>query len=173
MKNILNAILNHKDRKDFKEFVVFVANQKTDICLRNGIIQLFRQYCDVHNKPQKFAQNSSMFNFLKKAQELFLADGTLVMLHRYAIAKYRFYRIQLDGEYMEEISLTEYLDLRDRHFLKKKTDNYQLKLDFMPFYDFSPSIRDTRTVGKGIRFLNRYMCSNIFSRPDEWNAKLF
>jgi len=114
-----------------------------------------------------------MFNFLKKTQELFIADGTLVMLHRYAFAKYHFCRIRLDGEYMEEISLNDYLDLRDLYFLKKKRDNYQLKIDFMPFYDFSPSIRDTRTVGKGIRFLNRYMCSNIFSRPDEWNAKLF
>ncbi|MBT8368719.1 MAG: sucrose synthase, partial [Deltaproteobacteria bacterium] len=173
MKNVLNEILTKKDRKDFKEFVVFVANQPTIICLRNGIIQLFRQYCDQYNKPQKFRRNSSMFNFLKKAQELFLADGALVMLHRYAIAKYQFYRIRLDGESMEEISLEDYLDLRDLHYLKKKADNYQLKLDFMPFYDFSPLIRDTRTVGKGIRFLNRYMCSNIFSRSDEWNAKLF
>jgi hypothetical protein len=63
MQNILNEILNKKDRKEFKEFVVFVANQPTDICLRNGIIQLFRQYCDQHNKPQKFRRNSSMFNF--------------------------------------------------------------------------------------------------------------
>jgi sucrose synthase len=173
MKNVLIEILNKKDRKDFKEFVVFVTNQQFGICLRNGIIQLFRQYCDQHNKTKKFRQNSSMFNFLKKTQELFLADGTLVMLHRYAIAKYRYYRIRLDGEYMEEISLNDYLDLRDLQFLKKKRDNYKLKIDFMPFYDFSPSIRDTRTIGNGIRFLNRYMCSNIFSRPDEWNAKLF
>jgi sucrose synthase len=173
MKNVLVDILNKRDRKDFKEFVVFVTSQQFGICLRNGIIQLFRQYCDEHNKTQKFRQNSSMFNFLKKAQELFLADGTLVMLHRYAIAKYRFYRIRLDGEYMEEISLNDYLDLRDLQFLEKKRDNYQLKIDFMPFYDFSPSIRDTRTLGNGIRFLNRYMCSNIFSQPDKWNAKLF
>ena len=173
MKNILNSIFNKKDRQDFKEFVVFVTSQPTGICLRNGIILLFRQYCDRHNKSEKFRRNSSMFSFLKKAQELFLADGTLVMLHRYAIAKYRFYRIRLDGEYMEEISLKDYLDLRDLHFLKKKSDSYQLKIDFMPFYDFSPSIRDTRAVGNGIRYLNRYMCSNIFSRPDEWNAKLF
>jgi sucrose synthase len=173
MKNVLHEILNKKDRKDFKEFVVFVTSQQFSICLRNGIILLFRQYCDHHKKTQKFRENSSMFNFLKNAQELFLADETLVMLHRYAIAKYRFYRIRLDGEYMEEISLNEYLDLRDLQFLKKKRNNYQLKIDFMPFYDFSPSIRDTRTVGNGIRFLNRYMCSNIFSRPDEWNAKLF
>ncbi|MGD2187667.1 MAG: sucrose synthase [Desulfobacterales bacterium] len=173
MKNVLNEILNKKDRRDFKEFVVFVTNELTGSCLRNGIIQLFRQYCDQHHKSQKFRRDSSMFNFLKKAQELFLADGTLVMLHRYAIAKYRFYRIGLDGDYMEEISLTDYLDLRDSNVLKKKMGNHHLHIDFMPFYDFSPSIRDTRTVGKGIRFLNRYMCSNIFSRPDEWNAKLF
>ncbi|MBW2450426.1 MAG: sucrose synthase [Deltaproteobacteria bacterium] len=173
MSNILNEILNNKDRKEFKEFVAFVANQPTGICLRNGIIQLFRQYCDEHNKPKKFRQNSTMFNFLKKTQELFPADGTLVILHRYAIAKYHFCRIRLDGEYMEEISLNDYLDLRDLYFLKKKRDNHQLKIDFMPFYDFSPSSRDTRSVGNGIRFLNRYMCSNIFSRPDEWNTKLF
>ena len=173
MKNVLNEILDKKDRGDFKEFVVFVDNQQFGICLRNGIIQLFRQYCDQHNKTEAFRQDSSMFNFLKKSQELFVADGTLVMLHRYAIAKYRYYRIRLDGEYMEEVSLTDYLDLRDSSVMKKTMDNHHLHIDFMPFYDFSPSIRDTRTVGNGIRYLNRYMSSNIFSRPDEWNAKLF
>jgi sucrose synthase len=173
MKNVLNEIIEKKDRSDFKEFVVYFTNQSTGICLRNGIIQHFRQYCDHHNKSQKFRQNSSLFNFLKNSQELILADGTLAILHRYAVAKYRFYRIRLDGEYVEEIPLTDYLDLRDSYVLKKKIDNYHLHIDFMPFYDFSPSIRDTRTVGNGIRFLNRYMCSNIFSRPDEWNAKLF
>jgi sucrose synthase len=173
MKNVLNAILNKKDRRDFREFVVFVTNQQFGICLRNGIIQLFRAYCDQYKKGLKFRQESSMFNFLKKAQELFLARETLVMLHRYAIAKYRYYRIRLDGEYMEEISLTDYLDLRDSYVLKKKMNNSHLHIDFMPFYDFSPSIRDTRTIGNGIRFLNRYMSSNIFSRPAEWNAKLF
>ena len=52
MKNVLIEILNKKDRKDFKEFVVFVTNQQFGICLRNGIIQLFRQYCDQHNKTK-------------------------------------------------------------------------------------------------------------------------
>ena len=103
MKNVLNAILNKKDRRDFREFVVFVTNQQFGICLRNGIIQLFRAYCYQYKKGLKFRQESSMFNFLKKTQELFLADGTLVMLHRYAIAKYHFCRIRLDGDYMEEI----------------------------------------------------------------------
>jgi sucrose synthase len=172
MENILHAIFNKKERQEFREFVVFVAGQPIRNSLRNGIIQLFRDYCERHNKNEKFRYHSSIFKFLKKAQEFFITDDHLMMLHRYAMAKYRFYRIRLDGEYMEETSLSHFLDLKD-HYVSGKTVNTPLHVDFLPFYDFSPSIRDTRTVGNGIGFLNRYMCSNIFSRPNEWNAKLF
>jgi sucrose synthase len=134
---------------------------------------LFREYCDQNRKTKKFQQSSSLFNFFKKAQELFITKEHLVLMHRYAIAKYRFYMVRRDGEYMEEITLSKYLDLKDDYALQERKDGYHLHIDFMPFYDFSPSMRDTRSVGNGIRFLNRYLSSNIFSKPDEWNAKLF
>jgi sucrose synthase len=65
------------------------------------------------------------------------------------------------------------LDLKDHFALDGRHDGRALKIDFMPFYDYSPTIKDIRSVGNGIRFLNRYMCSNIFSQPDTWNAKMF
>lgn len=173
MENLLNILIDKKDHKDFKEFVFFATKQPKRILLRNEIIQLFRQYCDQHEKTKKFRENSSIFNFFKRNQELLNTDDHLALLHRYAMAKYRFYLVRVDGEYIEEISLPDYLDLKDYHTLQRKVDNNHLRLDFMPFYDFSPSIRDIHSVGNGIRFLNRYMCSNIFSRPEEWNSKLF
>lgn len=104
---------------------------------------------------------------------MFITNEHLVLMHRWAIARYRFYMVRRDGEYMEEISLSRYLDLKDYYARQKKDDGYHLHIDFMPFYDFAPSLRDTRSIGNGIRFLNRYLSSNIFSRPDEWNTKLF
>jgi len=172
MKNQLSTLINKTDRRDFKELVFFVAQEPNTILLRNEIIQLFRNYCDQHNKSKKFRENSSIFNFMKKIQELLITDDHLVLLHRYTMAKYRFYLVWLDGEYIEEIQLSNYLDIKDNCVSQQKMDHH-LHLDFMPFYDFSPSIRDIRSVGNGIRFLNRYMCSNIFSRPEEWNSKLF
>ncbi|MGA9177163.1 MAG: sucrose synthase, partial [Desulfobacterales bacterium] len=173
MKNLLGSIIRKNEHKDFKELVSFMTYQKQRIHLRNGIIQLFRQYCDQHRKTKKFRENSSLFNFFRKVQELFITKEHLVLMHRYAIAKYRFYMVRRDGEYIEEISLLTYLDLKDYYAQQKSKDGYHLHIDFMPFYDFSPSVRNIRSVGKGIRFLNRYLSSNIFSRPDEWNAKLF
>ena len=173
MENVLAELISKKDRKDFKEFVAFITNQPDSIYLRNGIIQLFRQYCDQNRKSKRFRQESSLFNFFKKSQELFLTKDHLALTHRYRMSRYRYYLIRQDGEYMETISLANYLDLKDYYTLNKSRKDQHLHIDFMPFYDFSPSIRDIRSVGSGIRYLNRYLSSNIFSRPDEWNQKLF
>jgi sucrose synthase len=173
MKNLLGSLIRKNEHKDFKELISFVSNKHDTIYLRNGIIQLFREFCDKNQKTRKFRENSSLFHFLKKAQELFITNEHLVLMHRWAIAKYRFYMVRWDGEHLEEISLSTYLDLKDDYAWQKSKNDYHLHIDFMPFYDFSPSVRDIRSVGNGIRFLNRYLSSNIISRPDEWHNKLF
>ena len=173
MENLLSTVIAKKDQRDFKELITFITRSRTPIVLRNGIIQLFRDFCDGHQKSKAFTEKSSVFAFIKKTQELFLVDDHLAVMHRYAIAKYRFYLIRQDGGYIEETTLARYLQLRDFHFQKKTEDGLPLCLDFMPFYDFSPTIRDTRTVGNGIRFLNRYMSSSLFSRPREWVKKSY
>jgi len=173
MENLLSTLIAKEDHKEFKELIFFMAESETDIVLRNGILQLFSSYCDEHEKPEQFRTTSSVFAFIKKAQELFIVDDHLALMHRYTMAKYRYYLIRKDGEYIEETSLSNYLDLRDSIILPSKADGLQLRLDFMPFYDFTPTIRDIRSVGNGIRFLNRYMSSNIFSRPRKWREKSF
>jgi len=173
MENLLGTLISEEDHKRFKGFISFIAESGTDIVLRNGILQLFRSYSDKHEKSAPFQQTSSIFEFVKKAQELFIVDDHIALMHRYAMAKYRYYLIRKDGEYIEETSLPNYLDLRDYTILQTKTAGLQLRLDFMPFYDFTPTIRDIRSVGNGIRFLNRYMSSSIFSRPRKWRDKAF
>ncbi len=174
MNNLLKDLISKKDQRDFKELTVFFANQPSlQVWLRNPIIQMFREFCDHCEKPDAFRDKSSVFDFIKKCQELFPINEHLAVMHRHAITRFRFYLIHKDGEYIEEIDLPHYLTLKDNYMAVHNQDGGGLKLDFLPFYDFSPSIRDTRTIGNGIRYLNRYMCSNIFSKPDEWNAKLF
>ena len=173
MQNLLNTIIVKKERQDFKELIHFFAGSGARLMLRNEVIQVFRDYCDRQNKSKSFRKRSSMFQFLKKVQELFISDEHLALVHRYAIAKYRYYLIRMDGEYIQKTTLNDYLDRRDRYAMQTSREDKHLSIDFMPFYDFSPTIRDIRTVGSGIRFLNRYMSSSIFSRPREWLDKSF
>jgi len=173
MENLLHKIIRQEDRRDFKEFIAFITSDQQDIVLRNGIIQLYRRYCKQNGKIETDRERSSVLAFLKKSQELFSINDHLALMHRHGIAKYRFYLIRKDGEYIQETSQKNYLDLKDFLVNRQPADGIGLSLDFLPFYDFSPTIRDIRSVGNGIRFLNRYMSSDIFSRPDRWISKSF
>lgn len=173
MKNALDKIIKKEERRDFKEYISILVREDQTLFLRNDILYYFRKYCDDSDKSQEFREKSTIFMFLKKVQELFIHNNRIALLHRYDIAKYNYYFLRPDGEYMDAISSQAFLDFKDRYVLKDNVDGTQLRIDYIPFYDYFPSIRDWRTIGNGIRFLNRYMCSNIFSRPDEWNTKLF
>jgi sucrose synthase len=48
-----------------------------------------------------------------------------------------------------------------------------LELDFQPFYDYTPTIRDPKNIGKGVRFLNRYLSSKLFQDPRQWLESLY
>ena len=165
MENLLNTLIVKKERQDFKELIHFFAGSGARLYLRNEIIQVFRNYCDRQNKSTSFRKRSSMFQFLKKVQELFISDEHFELVHRYAIAKYRYYLIRMDGKYIQETTLNDYLNRRDRYALRASREDKHLSIDFMPFYDFSPTIRDIRTVGSGIRFLNRYMAAAFSADP--------
>jgi len=173
MQNRLPAILDRGELKDFKEYVLLLTSQSQRFFLRNDLLYHFRIFCEQNGKEEEFREESTMVAFIKRIQELFIQDDRIALLHRYDIARYRFYFLRLDGEYMEEIDSRAYLDIKDRYVLKGPRNGTHLHMDILPFYDYSPSIRDTRSVGHGIRFLNRYLCSNIFSKPEEWNEKLF
>ncbi|MGB5985338.1 MAG: sucrose synthase, partial [Desulfobacterales bacterium] len=172
-QNLIPSLLTRNDRKDFIEYIALLLDQKKKFFLRNELLIIFRQYSDTHQKSKRFREKSSLFNFIKQIQELFVSDGHIVAVHRYDIAKYAFYLLRQDGQYMETIDSERYLALKDLYISGNGRRATPLKIDFMPFYDYTPSIKDPRNIGDGIRYLNRYLCSQIFTAPDTWHTRLF
>jgi sucrose synthase len=75
---------------------------------------------------------------------------------------------------IEAMTVQELLDMRDRlvnRYYPNEGD--LLEIDFGPFYDYSPIIRDPKNIGKGVQFLNRYLSSKLFADPKQWQESLF
>jgi len=173
MKTLLATLISPKELKEFKAFIILMATQEIKYLMKNDIWLMFLQFCDANNKGPKFRKSSSTAFFFKNIQEVLISNEHMMIAHRWAMAKYRFYCVRNDGEYLEEIRVTEFLSLKDAYVLKREINPSPLRLDFMPFYDFFPSLKDTQSIGNGIRFLNRFQCSRFFQNPEKWNAKLF
>ncbi len=170
---MLHELISKVDLKDFREIIALLMSQEHPILLRNDILLTFEHYCDLHEKNVRFRTQSSIVRFLSRIQEALVLDEHLVIMHRYAIARYRYYRLRSDAEQLEEIAVREYLDLKARQILGEHAPQNPLQIDLTPFYDYAPLIRDPKAIGLGIRFLNRYLCSSNFQNPEAWNAKSF
>lgn len=175
MKNRLPELIDEREHKDFKDFVFIVTNRESRYLLRNDIQLTFREIARRKEMDDTAIRESSMARFLDRVHEMFIVEDSILILHRYDIAKYRFYRMSAGGEFVEEIDVGEYLKYKDIYVMGPREARMKppLRIDFMPFHDYSPTMRDPRHIGAGIRYLNKHLSSSLFQNPERWGRKLF
>ncbi|MCG8607216.1 sucrose synthase, partial [bacterium] len=173
MLKSLNDLIDLQEVQDFRMFLYELWHDEKKYLLNNDIMLALEDFCKENNKAE-LLNGSTIYKLLQHTPELIISEDVAVLIHRYQMARYRFYKISIQVDDVEEISIRQLLDFRDR-YVQPQFDgtNGKLHVDFLPFYDYGPNIKDVKSVGKGIEYLNKYMSSNLFQNPEKWNACLF
>lgn len=175
MSELLQAVLESDERTDLRQFASELNNQEKRYLLRNDILAAFDVYCDKYEKPDQFRSASQLQKLIYFTQEIILEESsTFCLIIRPTIASQEVYRINWQEWVVEPMTVQELLDVRDRlvgRFHPQEGD--MLELDFGPFYDYTPTIRDSKNIGKGVQYLNRYLSSKLFQDPRQWLETLF
>ncbi|MFZ9737867.1 MAG: sucrose synthase [Prochlorotrichaceae cyanobacterium] len=168
MSLVLSTIINSSERNDLKQFISELQNQDQYYLLRNDILGAFTAYCDRYNKTEEFRTKSQVKRFIDQTQEIIICQENLCWIIRPKIAHQIAFLILPDLSF-EQISAQEILNIRDRFVDRYHPEEGSiLSLDFKPFYDYSPIIRDPKNIGKGVQFLNRYLSSKLFQDARDW-----
>lgn len=173
MSNLIEIIVNSDEKIDLWQFFGELRNSEKKYLLRNDILIAFETYCKVQEKPDSFYESSRLSKLIYYTQEIILEEESLYLVYRPKIAKHEVYRIH-NGFTIEPLTIQELLDVRDRfvnHYHPEEGDVFEV--DFGPFYDYSPSIRDPKNIGRGLQFLNRYLSSRQFQNPQQGLEALF
>ncbi|WP_445241571.1 sucrose synthase [Microcoleus vaginatus] len=173
MSELFQAVIASDEKTELRQFVSDLRALGNKYLLRNDIVNAFAAYCTKYEKPEQFHQSSLLSKLIYYVQEIILEDGSLCVLLRPKIASMEIVRVA-DDLTVEQMTVQELLDVRDRfvnHFHPQEGDI--LELDFGPFYDYSPTIRDPKNIGKGVQFLNRYLSSKLFQDARQWQETLF
>ncbi|MEG4215837.1 sucrose synthase [Microcoleus sp. Pol14C6] len=173
MSELFQAVIASDEKTELRQFVSDLRALGKKYLLRNDIVNAFAAYCTKYEKPEQFHQSSLLSKLIYYVQEIILEDGSICVLLRPKIATMEIVRVA-DDLTVEQMTVQELLDVRDRfvnHFHPQEGDI--LELDFGPFYDYSPTIRDPKNIGKGVQFLNRYLSSKLFQDARQWQESLF
>ncbi|MFB2974358.1 sucrose synthase [Aerosakkonema sp. BLCC-F183] len=173
MSELIEAVIGSEEKGDLREFASFLRQQEKRYLLRNDILTAFSEYATNRQKPENFYKSSHLEKLIYYTQEIIREDSNLYLIIRPKIASQEVYRLTEDLA-VDRITVQELLDLRDRfvnHFHPHEGD--LLELDFGPFYDYSPTIRDPKNIGNGVQLLNRYLSSKLLQEPGQWQEALF
>ncbi|MBD2296921.1 sucrose synthase [Anabaena sphaerica FACHB-251] len=173
MSELLQTLLDSEEKIELRSFISDLRQQEKKYWLRNDISQVYSEYCARYDKSEHFRTTSNLGKLIYYTQEIIQEESSFCFIIRPKIASQEVYRVT---EELDIIPMTvqELLDQRDR-FVNKfhPQDGDLLELDLGPFYDYSPTIRDPKNIGKGVQFLNRYLSSKIFQDPKQWLDTLF
>lgn len=173
MSELFQILLDSDEKSDLRSFTSELRQQEKKYLLRNDIINVYSEYCSKYKNTGKSDSSSHLGKLIYYTQEIIQEDSNLCFIIRPKIASQEVYRLTEDLK-VEQMTVQELLDMRDRivnRFHPNEGD--LLELDFGPFYDYSPAIRDPKNIGKGVNFLNRYLSSKLLQDAKQWLESLF
>ncbi len=173
MSKLIQSVLDSTDKSDFRSFLSDLRQQENSYLLRNDILNAYRDYCTKYKKSEKFYTDSNLSKLIYYTQEIIKEESSFCFIIRPKIASQEVFRLTTDLN-IENMTTKELLNVRDRFVNRyNPQEGDLLELDFAPFYDYSPQIRDPKNIGKGVEFLNRYLSSKLFADSKQWLESLF
>ncbi|MEM1367744.1 MAG: sucrose synthase [Cyanobacteria bacterium P01_H01_bin.15] len=173
MAYLLEAVLNSSEKDDLRDFIKYLRQADNAYLLRNEILQAYELFCADVGQSADALRTSRLGKLVYAIQEVILDADSLCFIVRPQIARHETYRLHDDLSY-EPLDRPELLDIRDRLVDQYRPDDGDVfEIDFGPFYDYSPMIRDAKNIGRGVRFLNRYLSSKLFQDPAQWLSALY
>ena len=172
MSTLLDPILNSSEREDLKGFLYQLRQRDNRYILRNDLMTELAHYYDIQSKTEIDRHSSQLTKLIFHTQELILEGECSYFVVRPAIGRQEAFMVA-DDLTVTPMTVKELLVLQDRWVRRSHPrDGDLLEIDVRPFYDYAPAIHDSKNIGKGVEFLNRYLSSQLFDVSNEGRQAL-
>lgn len=166
MKNNFLKTVN-ENPSSFYSFMHFLSQKDKKLCVTGNIFEYLNEFAEKHSESAEKIR--SLMNY---CQESVAVSDSVYLDVREKISQTRFYQVNTAEPFTEEITTKEYLMIKES-IVNPEGNNNILNLDFSPFYGNSPFVRDTKNIGQGVEYLNRYLSSQMFNDTTKWKNLLF
>ena len=160
-------VLSEK-KKIFFRYLKKVVTSEKKLLLKGDLVEILRQK-ENKNNSSDIDQIEEVVNDFTEA---ICTDHTICLEVRETIGKTDYFSFNTFDETFKRISAVEYLKAKE-HYRYPLLTNDMLTLNFETFYEKFPRVRESRSIGKGVEYLNRYLSSTMFTNPQKLSKALF
>ena len=166
MKNDFISLVE-SNKTDFFNYLNYLSHDDKKLFVHGELTESFKKYEALYKE-----HDGLNIKLIELIQESFLLNSNFYSDVREIIGESRFFKFNMEEIETEEIPPKEYLIAKEILIAPDSATN-TLTLNFKPFYEKSPLIKDARSIGSGVEFLNKFLSSQMFNNTDKWRNILF
>ena len=158
-----------------KDFIEYAQKNRQDVYIilrhytklncyflsRADLWDNFLIFCKEEKKEYLKEEKNIFQRVMNHSQEGVMNENWIYLGIRPRIGYWKFLKIHLDSIEMEEILVSEYLKFKE-YILQPEEQESLLEIDLGPFERNLPKLKESRSIGHGIEFLNRHLSSKLF-----------
>lgn len=139
--------------------------------LRSDLRDHFDEFCEQYGYPD--LERSDLAHLISVTQEAALGQPWIYLAVRQRIARWSYVRFHIDTMNYEEVSIAEFLAFKEllRNGHGHESD-WVLEIDLGPFNREFLKLQESRSIGRGVEFLNRRLSSQLFNELGRGNKDL-
>ena len=161
MLEILTGIISEHREQVYLLLRHYFSLQRTFL-LRSNLWDEFENFCQEHESAEKFCK-SPFRKMIAKTQEAAIETPWIYFAVREQVGHWIYIRFHIETLDFKEIEVSEFLSFKERLVTgKDTTQRWSLELDFGPFNREFPKLKEPRSIGRGVEFLNRRLSSQLF-----------
>ena len=157
-----------ENRKDFFRYLTKVYSSGNKLFVKGNLLDILVSF----REENENGNHSAIEKVLRRTNEAVSFGNYVYFEFREKIGSADYYLFNIEEMYYEKITAIAYLKVKEQ-FINPYTNNDLLSLNFSTFYDKFPSIRESKSIGRGVEYLNRYLSSTMFTNPEKMRGALF
>lgn len=161
----------HAHRQEVYPLLRHYLSLERPFLLQSDLWDEFERYCAEDHEID--LSEGALAVTIRHAQEAVIDAPWLYLAVRPTIGRWQYLRFHVDSMEQEEVPVAEFLAFKER-LVEGSTpsDNWTLEVDLGPFNREFPKLQETRSIGRGVEFLNRRLSSQLFDELGKGDRKL-
>ncbi|SFM47569.1 sucrose synthase [Ectothiorhodospira mobilis] len=139
--------------------------------LRSDLQDAYRALAAEHAAPPP--EYSALTQMLEDVQEAVITAPWISFSVRPQVGRWVYLRIHADELAVEPVPVGAFLEFKERLVAPHLEEYRPLEFDIGAFQRHFPNLRESRSIGQGVEFLNRKLSSQLFDRDGAGFHKLF
>lgn len=139
--------------------------------LKSELWDELQAFCN--ENPDMGLTESPLFKMIETAQEAAVESPWIYLAVRPYVARWKYLRIHVESIQLEPVTVSEFLAFKECLVVGQSQNNgWTVEFDIGPFSREFPKLKESRSIGRGVEFLNRRLSSQLFHELGKGDQRL-